>query len=91
MRLITILVIAFVSIGASCEKKPVVLVPEDTHKCPDACENLRQLGCEEGEDLADGTTCEQFCEETQKSGHALNPTCIATISSCDEIESKCMR
>lgn len=65
---------------------PVPIEPTDTGKCPEACERLRALGCEEGQPLEDGTTCETFCQETQKAGHALNPTCVADISSCHEIQ-----
>ncbi len=86
MKIIIVLISALFFIGANCEKKPVVVVPDDTDMCPAACENLRSLNCEEGEDLADGTTCEQFCEETQNRGHALNPTCVASIRSCSGIE-----
>lgn len=66
---------------------PVPHPPEDTDQCPAACERLRELGCEEGSPLEDGTTCEQFCIDTQESGHALNPTCVKSINSCEEIES----
>ena len=91
MRRVIVLILALFFIGANCEKKPVVIVPDDTDQCPAACENLRSLGCEAGQTLEDGTTCEQFCEETQKRGHALDPTCLATIKSCGEIASKCFQ
>lgn len=68
---------------------PMPVEPDDTDKCPAACERLRALGCEEGEPLSDGTTCEKFCLDTQKAGHSLNPSCVMTISTCDEVETKC--
>lgn len=72
---------------AGCPKPtPVPNPPPDTDKCPAACEKLRSLGCEEGQPLEDGTTCEQFCQATQDAGHWLNPTCIMSIESCGEIE-----
>ena len=71
----------------ACPKSgPTPHVPDDTDQCPAACERLRELGCEEGDPLEDGTTCEVFCQETQDTGHALNPTCIKAIDSCGQIE-----
>ncbi len=74
--------------GATCRGPvvPVVIEPEDTIRCPAACEHLRALGCEEGTPLADGTTCETFCVDTQKNGYPLNPTCIMSIKKCTEVE-----
>lgn len=73
--------------GATCEPRPIPIAPTDTEMCPDACQNLRALGCEEGEPLLDGTTCEAFCEYMQDEGHWLNPKCISSIERCSEIES----
>ena len=60
---------------------PMPTTPTDTN-CAGACEHLRVLGCEEGAPLPDGTTCEQFCKETQKQGHALRPSCVMKLKSC---------
>jgi len=70
-------------------KKPGVHVPDDTPSCPSACAHLRELGCEEGQPLEDGTSCEKFCEDTQNAGHALRPSCATTIQTCAELASKC--
>ena len=86
IRLLSVIFAALLLMGSTCNPKPTPHPPEDTHRCTPACERLRALGCEEGEPLEDGTTCEAFCVETQESGHALNPTCIMQIDSCDEIE-----
>lgn len=77
----------FLLTASSCPPTPTPHPPEDTDKCPAACERLRELGCPEGEPLEDGTTCEDFCIQTQDEGHALNPTCVMEIDSCEEIES----
>ena len=69
---------------------PVAVEPSDTDKCEGACSHLAKLKCPEAEPLADGTSCTQFCVETQKSGHALNPTCVLHINKCPEIE-KCLQ
>lgn len=88
-KLALVILAAFTLSGATCQLRPppVPIEPTDTNMCPSACENLRKLGCPEGNPLEDGTTCETFCQTTQKEGHPLNPTCISTIKSCDEISS----
>ena len=68
---------------------PVVVEPEGTHMCNEACDNFRNLGCEEGDDLPDGTTCEAFCRYAQKNGHWLDPECAANIVVCEELEAAC--
>jgi len=80
--------LAAFSMGATCRTKPspAPIEPKDTKDCPLACEHLRALGCPEGEPLEDGTTCEKFCKDTQESGHALRPSCVITITSCDQID-----
>lgn len=67
---------------------PIVRSVDD---CKPACQQLKKLGCEAGDDFVDGTTCQQFCEETIKNGVWLNPDCIAqleivTAPKCPEIE-----
>lgn len=69
--------------------RPHPRAPSDTPRCPDACAHLRDLDCDEGKPLEDGTTCEGFCQATQDSGHALSPTCVVTIRSCDELNTVC--
>lgn len=66
--------------------------PDDPENCAPACQKLRDMGCEEGEDLVnhDGTkiSCEEWCITTLKEGHGLNPTHILNpeVDSCEEIE-----
>lgn len=83
--------VALVALGAQCERVPDPILPTDTEQCPAACENLRRLGCEEGDPILDQETggdvpCEIFCADTQGNGHALNPTCMARITSCDQVD-----
>lgn len=75
---------------AGVRTPPVAVEPTDTAKCPEACAHLAKLGCEEAKRLDDGTTCTQFCQITQKQGHALRPACVVTIKSCSELGPKCM-
>jgi hypothetical protein len=63
--------------------------PLDASACDAACAHLRDLSCEEGLVLQDGTTCEAFCHDTASAGHNLNPDCLLTIKACSEIDSKC--
>lgn len=62
---------------------PPCPIPPSDNLCASACEHLRDMGCEEGKPLEDGTTCETFCEETQANGHALRPSCVLELESCD--------
>lgn len=80
------LVVALVAFAGTCEPKPDPIIPTDTADCNAACENLRALGCEEGEPLADGTPCEIFCAETQGNGFPLRPSCVKSIKACGEID-----
>lgn len=64
--------------------------PTDSNLCTPACNKLRDMNCDEGSPLQDGTTCESFCLHTQESGHHLNPGCIVDkAKSCDDIDTIC--
>lgn len=95
LTLLATILLAICLMGGSCwgPVKPDPKIPDDSEMCADACDNLRNLGCEEGEDLPDSegnvVTCEIFCLETQGKGHALNPTCVAKITACDQLEPEC--
>lgn len=74
--------------GFGCGPIPIPItphIPADTLRCDDACSHLAELGCPEAQPLEDGTTCAEFCIATQKSGHALRPSCVMKIKSCDQI------
>jgi len=87
------LLLGLALLGLGCGSIPIVhptpVDPGDRWMCGDACEHLRTLGCEEGKPLQDGTSCEDFCETTQDSGHALRPSCVVTITKCAELDTKC--
>jgi hypothetical protein len=74
----------------------------DTASCDSACKHLRGedgsgLNCPEGQPLQPdkehpkGQTCTEFCEYTQSQGHALHPSCVVNVKSCEEIEPLCQR
>ena len=65
---------------------PLPIDPGDSDQCAPACARMESLGCPEGQPLSDGTSCTQFCKDTQRAGHALNPTCLTKILTCEEIE-----
>jgi hypothetical protein len=54
--------------------------------CQAFCQHLRVLGCPEGAPLADGTSCETFCIDTQEAGHSLNIPCILQVQGCAELQ-----
>ncbi len=72
---------------SSNEIEPNIITPKDTDKCDSVCTKLRMLGCEEGDDLEDGTSCSKFCHETQNNGYALNLTCIdsGVVQKCEDL------
>lgn len=69
----------------------------DTKDCGEACEAMRGLSCPQAEDLDPPITvdsglirtCEDFCLYQQTQGHHLNPSCLKTIKSCEEINTIC--
>lgn len=76
--------------------RPAPVIPTDTASCPSACQHLRDLRCPEGnpiphpdhfDDRSFDATCEKFCEDTQQSGHALQPSCVMRIRKCSDMES----
>lgn len=96
MKRFLIIVLAIFMVGllaaghcGHCQPGPTPIEPDGTEDCPAACARLQQLGCPEGDPLPDGTTCAEFCQETQRKGHALDPTCVKTIQTCEELETKC--
>jgi len=89
MKKITILIVILM-LAVSCKTiPPMPIEPTGTSSCPAACAKMQWLGCPEGADFPDGTTCIQFCVETQEGGHSLNPQCLKTIETCEEIHTKC--
>lgn len=82
-----------IGLGSACgpAELPPPRLPTDTADCPAACAHLRALGCEEGQPLEDGSSCESFCEDTQNAGHALNPSCVKSIRRCEDLEPVCRK
>jgi hypothetical protein len=62
-----------------CEEGEPVDTGED---CPPGM-GCKDASCIEGVCMV---TCERFCEETEKNGVWLNPTCVVNVASCDKIE-----
>jgi hypothetical protein len=81
----------------SCTMRDVRKPPNEGPKvsvfqqpCGAFCQHLRTLGCQEGQNLPDGTSCETFCISTQEAGHDLHIPCILKTQSCGELQ-KCNR
>lgn len=99
------LAFSIVSLGASCpgptgqtdpvyNPKPTPPTPTDTEDCPAACKAMQDHHCKEGDDLVlpDGkrVSCADWCQYEQEQNHVeLNPSCVKTITNCDEIETRC--
>lgn len=87
-----ILVLAVLLAGCPNQEviRPNPVQPTDTPSCATACAKLEKMGCEEGKPLEDGTSCTKFCEDTQKAGHALRPSCILEkVQKCSDIQPLC--
>lgn len=90
-RLFTVLVV-LVTLGCGGKRipEPRPATITDSASCDPACEHLRDLRCEEGNDIhmPDDTkvTCAQWCKETQSNGVWLNPKCVEKITQCSQIE-----
>lgn len=70
--------------------EPVIPEVKGSEWCDDAEKNLLALGCEEGQPTKKGKSFTDFCVETQRDGGIdLNPKCLASIKSCDEIDKVC--
>ena len=53
----------------------------DPEGCANACENLRDLGCEEGEPTDAGASCEDVCLNGMNELYDL--PCLAEVLYCD--------
>jgi hypothetical protein len=99
MRSFSLLVLVIGLLG--CPPEPVIPPPNppvDTDLCGAMCAHLKSLGCEEGQDVYNSDmpgptgvpnqTCQTWCEELQDASHLffVNPRCVATVTSCDQIE-----
>lgn len=99
----TVLISLFLAISCGTTPGPREVIPDDfyvpgpapiaqpTDECTPACDLLRSLKCEAGNNLADGTTCEKFCEDTIENGIWLDPDCVmhlgkVTAPECPEVE-----
>lgn len=95
---------AFTLIGCpgTGTNRPDPLTPEPTPTpytndyFGDMCARLRDLRCEEGNDVYNDNmpgpvdeanqSCESFYEETEDLGIKVNPKCVRLVSECSQIE-----
>jgi hypothetical protein len=55
--------------------------------CPAACDNLRNMQCPWAADTPAGATCEQRCENRERSGYDTgHPECVAIATSCEQAD-----
>ena len=63
-------------------------VVKDSDKCSVAETHLKDLNCipKDQPYTKKGKTFTQFCQDKQEQGVFLNPACLATITSCDQMD-----
>lgn len=54
--------------------------------CATACDNMRELECEEGQDTSDGATCETVCENTLGTPTAMPVECMTAATECAQTD-----
>ena len=86
----------------ACDPKPTPPVPPsppdpvepgpgpepvpDRSDCSTACENLRDLGCEVGQNTAEGSTCEDVCNNSFEAGITQLQWDVVKLSNASECE-----
>ena len=89
MKYLIIFLCAVFFVGASCTEIPNPIPTGDASKCVPARENLEKIGCKDKLFLKDGTYFEVFCVDFLSKGIPINPTCLATVETCEEINETC--
>lgn len=98
-RLALLSLVALLVIGCPKTTDPPIPPPNppvDTDLCSDMCEHLDTLGCEEGKPVYNNDlpgpvdvpnqSCADNCKELQDKGFFVNPRCVLTVKSCEDIE-----
>lgn len=92
MKLMRMSVLVLVATVAACaasnpgpDPNPPPKAVDTPSDCRRACDRLRYLGCREGQGAADGSTCEQVCDNVAEAGISLNTACVQAIASCDDV------
>ena len=77
----------FINCGPLNSTMPPHATPavQDTEFCAAADAHLVSLSCVSNPYTKRGKTFTQFCQETQAAGIYLNPKCLSTVTSCDQI------
>jgi hypothetical protein len=89
--LIFLIVLNLITIGCA-SRKPVDPHPTpivtDTDLCITADQHLQDIGCiPKGKPYTKkGKSFTQFCVETHNNGIFLNPKCLASISTCEQMD-----
>lgn len=67
------------------EPRPTPIVT-DSDYCDKAEANLVRLNCPEGNPTKKGKSFSDLCFELQQKGVFLNPKCLSTVTSCDQVD-----
>lgn len=96
MRILSLIFAAtllFACAGPGEDPAPHVTPVCGIELCGEACTHMAELGCEEGTpvELPDGgsMSCSEFCQYEHENGVYWNTECIVSITTCEQIESKC--
>ena len=82
----------FALMALDCNPKPTPVSPrptpvvQDTEQCLSAEKHLEELKCIKHTFTPEGKSFSLFCQETQNAGVFLNPKCLATVNSCDQVD-----
>lgn len=78
------------------DPSPTIKDPPNTDLCDSMCNQLKKLGCEEGnpvynDDLpgpkdVPNQSCGDFCRTLQKQNISVNPKCVRDITVCSQVE-----
>ena len=86
VSVLSVLVLVGAIGSTSCHQTGVPPPPPVASACTAYCQHLRALGCQEGEPLPGGATCEKFCIDTETNGHDLHIPCVLQRQSCAELQ-----
>ena len=91
VAVLRVLVLAGAIWSASCHQTEMPPpapppAPPIASACAAYCQHLRALGCQEGEPLPGGASCEKFCIDTETNGHDLHISCVLQLQSCAALQ-----
>lgn len=78
-----VLVAACASTPAPLPPEPDIVIVYPADPCPEACRRLSELGCPEGDQTPDGTSCEVIC---RNAGDLVDAPCVTRARSRADLQ-----